>query len=577
MNNPIKSLMPHIQAWYYILAILIIFGILLRVINLNEPVYWVDEVATSIRISGYTNEQVTQQLATGEPLQAADLLHFQQLRTDHSWNNFLSVLTQSPEHPPLYFILARFWVEQFGSSVIATRSLSVIFGLLSLPAMYGLVRELFHSSQNKSAHRKKTSIPQTLTKNLWALNPFQLQFANQTSILNEETYAKLIGWTSMGLLAISPFFIAYAQEARPYSLWILLLLLVNGFLWQALQLNQSWLWWSYTICLILSLYTSLLTIMVVLGHTLSIIWLYPQRRKTYLIATGLALLAFLPWILVVLSHWQTLQENTNWTQVAMPVWALFSVWFYSLAVLFFDFPIAVGRPWLIGLQLIVAMATVSLIVYAIYYFSRKSPQAKWGFLLMGACSTPIILLFIDLIRNGQAAATPRYLMPTHLFVLIVVAYLLSNHLLDFWHRWRIIIAILLSVTLFSSVIGIHHSSKYQKSRNLSNPKITNILNQESAPQLIAESDQIQDLISLSYNLNSDVNIYILPSLVSTNQWLKTIKQPTFIFNPSQSIKMSFKETKNINFKKVYEPKQLISGELRLSLWKITNKKLINPK
>lgn len=511
-------------AWYSILIILVGLGVLFRVINLDQPVYWVDEVATSMRVSGYTNQEVTKQLATGSPLQVSDFLKFQELRTDASWNNFLSVLIQSPEHAPLYFILLRFWCEAWGNSVIATRSLSVVFSLLSIPAMYLFARDLFKSPR--------------------------------------------IGWTAMTILAISPFFIAYAQEARPYSLWVLLLLLFCWFLWQALQYNQLRFWYGYILCLILSLYTSLLTVMIVLGQSLLVFLLYPKQRQPYFVSTAFAFFLFLPWIIVIFTHWQILQSNTEWTQVPMSIWNILWVWFYSLAVLFFDFPIAAGNPILMGLQLFCATATVSLISYSIYSLVAKTSRQTYGFLLMSGFSIPFFLLSIDLMRNGQAAATPRYLMPAQLTVLIAVASCLRDRLL--WSRWRLITALLLSVTVMSGLIGLNHTSKYQKSRNLSNPAITEILNQEQSPRLMAEADQLQDLISLSYQLEPDITVYLLPSSASEEKWLANFpesNQPTFIFNPSPSLKRAFKDTSWRKLQLVYQPTGLISGELKLSLWK----------
>lgn len=584
MNRLKLKITAQMQLWCCVVAILLALGTLFRAIYLDRPVYWVDEVATSMRVSGYTLDEVTHQLATGLPLNVTDLLEFQEVRSDRSWINFLYALTQSPEHAPLYFVLVRFWVEVFDSSVTAMRSLSVVFSLLSLPTIYGLCCDLFQSNQFNPLPERISKGDQRVNLRL-KYQPLRLILewfkqgivrAPTRSLLSIadrcfEERGLLVGWSSMGLLSISPFFIAYAKEARPYSLWILLLLLLNWFLWRSLQFNRRWLWFGYTLCAIASLYTSFLTLLVILGQSVSVILFYPKRRHTYLIATGIALLAFLPWCCVAITYWQTLQDNTNWMQVAMPLWALLAVWFYSLAVLFFDVPVAAGMPVLMSFQVIVAIAAVGLIGYATYFLVRQTPRSVGLFLLMGAISTPLILLLIDLIGNGQAAATSRYLMPTQLGALMAVAYLLSTRLFSPWRRWRIIVVTLLSVSLISCAIGIEHTSDYQKSRNLSNPAITDILNQADSPTLIAAADQIQDLISLSYQLDSDIKIYILPNLELTEDWLKNtirLDQPIFWFNPSQSIRVAVKNSEVGVMRQVYQPIKLISSELGLTLWRI---------
>jgi hypothetical protein len=56
------------------------------------------------------------------------------------------------------------------------------------------------------------------------------------------------------LFAISPFQIYYAQELRPYSLYVALSLAAFIFLVQALEENRLWQWVALTACLVLSMY-----------------------------------------------------------------------------------------------------------------------------------------------------------------------------------------------------------------------------------------------------------------------------------------------------------------------------------
>ncbi|MEL6470733.1 MAG: glycosyltransferase family 39 protein, partial [Cyanobacteria bacterium J06623_4] len=217
------------RLWVWLMAMCVGIGIVFRVANVAEPVYWVDEISTSMRVSGYTRAEVRAQVATGEPISPAGLLEFVEIRRDRPVTDLVRVLSLSPEHTPLYFVLARGWAELFGSSVAAMRSLSVVFGLLGLPAMYGLARSLFGAQ------------------------------------------VKLAGWLAMGLLAMSPFFVAYGQEARPYSLWVLLLLLMGQGLWRSLQADRWQAWVSYGGLLSLALYTSLLTGLVVVGQAVAVL------------------------------------------------------------------------------------------------------------------------------------------------------------------------------------------------------------------------------------------------------------------------------------------------------------------
>ena len=544
----------HRHLWSYIVALLIGLGILFRVANLAQPVYWVDEVATSMRVSGYTQAEVVAQVATGEPLTVTDLQKFQTIRPDRPASDLLRVLSQSPEHAPLYFILARVWAEIFGNSIAAMRSLSVVFSVLALPAIYGLAYSLFHCG----VQTKKQRIETLTNRRGWSF------FASD-----------LIGRNAIALLAISPFFIAYAQEARPYSLWVLLLLLMNMFLWRSLQLNRWQDWLAYTISLTLCLYTSLLTVLIVFGQSLAIIGLqsrvYKKRKKPYLATTITALLALSPWIWIVVTRWQTLQDNTIWMQVPSSIWAILGTWFYSLAVLFFDVPVASESPPLFVLQVIAATATLSFMAYAAYLFIRRASRSVVIFVLSTSLAVPLLLLLLDLLRDGQASATPRYLMPTHLGALIALAFFLGHCLTRASRRWNSIISMFLCVGLLSCVIGITQDSPYQKSRNLSNASITAILNAAQNPQLITTTYYTQDTISLSYQLDPDICLYILPNESKPKEWLPDIlsnDRPTFFFSPTEEMKVGIKANQLGHLKSVFQPAPLISGGYGLTLWQI---------
>ncbi|MGD1897496.1 MAG: hypothetical protein ACFB16_11170 [Phormidesmis sp.] len=540
-----------VRLWSWIVGVLIGLGIVFRVTNLAQPVYWVDEVATTMRVSGYTHAEVRAQVATAQPLSTAELQNFQTIRSDKPLSDLSRVLSQSPEHAPLYFILARFWAALFGTSPTAMRSLPVLFSLLGLPAIYQFCKSLFFKDKTvQSSH-----LPE--------VKPAQR--------------SRLIGKSAMGLLAISPFFVAYAQEARPYSLWILLLLITNHYLWQSLHTHKWQHWLAYTFTLILTLYTSLLTVLIVIGQTLAVIT-FTRRIKsssllTYLATTAAALIALLPWCYIVLTHWQTLQTNTAWMTMPASIWATFGTWFYSLAVLLFDVPVA-QMPLIFGLQVIIATTTLALIGYATYVLVRQTSQPVWLFTLASSLAIPFSLLAIDLLRNGQAAATPRYLMPTHLGILIMLAYWLRGGLFSNSIKRRAALSFLLVMGLVSCLIT--QPSPYLKSRNLSNADLTALLNAESAPQLITTPHYIQDLISLSYQLEPDITFYVLPEENASPQTVLTEKinpqRPTFLFAPSAAMQKIVKDQQLGQLQSVYQPPPLISGGFALTLWEIRNEK-----
>lgn len=80
-------------------------------------------------------------------------------------------------HPPLYYLLLHGWIELFGTGDVAVRSLSGLFGVLTLPVAW--------------SYGRRRGGP-------------------------------VVGWFLVAVVALSPFAVRYATETRMYSLVILL-------------------------------------------------------------------------------------------------------------------------------------------------------------------------------------------------------------------------------------------------------------------------------------------------------------------------------------------------------------------
>jgi mannosyltransferase len=85
-------------------------------------------------------------------------------------------------HPPLYFLLLRCWAAMWGESELALRSLAAICGVLTVAGVYALVRELLELPGTTGAAevaegRKRAAA--LLAAALVALSPFQIHMARQ--------------------------------------------------------------------------------------------------------------------------------------------------------------------------------------------------------------------------------------------------------------------------------------------------------------------------------------------------------------------------------------------------------------
>jgi len=85
-----------------------------------------------------------------------------------------------------------------------------------------------------------------------------------------------VGWMAVTIVAVGPFHVLYGQEARPYMMFAVLVLLSNAILLRAIALQKSparfkstfklskAVWSIYAIALSLGLYSSLLFFLVAL-------------------------------------------------------------------------------------------------------------------------------------------------------------------------------------------------------------------------------------------------------------------------------------------------------------------------
>ena len=512
-----------------IVGTLIGLGIGFRASHLSEPVFWVDEVATATRVSGYSRGEMMAELADGGARSPKLLQRYQQLPPERTWGDTLHALRQSPEHAPLYFLGARLWMQIFGNSIVALRSFSVVLGLLLLPALYGLCRRLFPHPQ-------------------------------------------IALWT-VGLAAISPYLIAYSKEARPYSLWALVLVGGSHMLAWAWQRHTWSAWLGYAATVALMLYTSLLSAPVLVGHSLYA-WIRSRGDSTshirpFLLALGLGSLAFVPWIWVMVQNWGLLEANTAWARSPLSISIKLAIWLYSFAILVFDVPIA-SFPSLLGaLQGIIAASVLAVMGWAIWAFLRRTLFVQWGLLLALALPTPLVLILLDGLCGGQVSANSRYLFPTQIALIVMLGWFLAQRLATHPRSTGWLIIGLLLLCLLSGGLGLGRSHNYQKARNIENPAIAQVLNTASNPLLLIPTSQAFDALSLSYALDDTVTLYILPSgkLPSAIPEALTHKS-VFLLNPTASERDRLTKSLPIQLQEAYEPKLLIEDDAYLSLWQV---------
>lgn len=466
-----------------VIVILLVIGIFFRFANLGHKVYWIDESYTSLRISGYTESEFIQQVADGQIRDIKYLQKYQRINSDKSVVDTVKGLAlEEPQLAPLYFVATRFWVQLFGDSVAVTRSMSAVFSLLALPCMYWLCLELFESS--------------------------------------------LTAWLAVALLAVSPFQIVYAQEARPYSLFVLMILLSGAALLRGMRLKTNSSWAIYAATVALGFYAHLLFALVVLGHGIYVAISENLRfNKTligYLLAASAGFIALSPWTVVFLINSQNASQKTEWQSVKIPLSKLVANWVLNINRQFFDVGLYSDLPRLYFILTIpVILMSLIIVGYSFYFLLSHTERRVWLFVMTLTCVTLAIFLPADLILGGIRSINTRYMIPCYLGMQIAVAYFFAVKMtspqvtMQLQKLWRLALAALLSIGIISCCIYLPADSWWNKDRSYINIPIARTVNSASRPLLITDLwvysvDTIGNLLGLSYLINSPANFLVLP-------------------------------------------------------------------
>jgi len=217
------------RPWLHGLLLLLwtILGLGLRLLNLTGKPLWTDEFSTIVFSLG--NSFLTVPL--DQVLTTEQLLQPLQPDPQAGVESVVRHLLQESNHPPLYFVLTHFWLQLFPVvngwvSVWAVRSLSVLFGTLAIPAIFGLGWVAFRSH--------------------------------------------LVGHLAAICMAVSPFAIYLSQEARHYtlpllwiiaSLWCLVIAARAAYRRRALPIGVCVVWVLVNLLALATHYLTMLTLL----------------------------------------------------------------------------------------------------------------------------------------------------------------------------------------------------------------------------------------------------------------------------------------------------------------------------
>ena len=234
----------NLSRWGAALLVVLVLSLALRLYGLGEEGLWLDE-GISIR-----------QAKLAPPLIVKDCA--------------------SSVHLPAYFIALHYWIWAFGDSELAARSLSVIFGVLSVLVAFVLGRRLFDDR---------------------------------------------VGLLCSMMLGLSVLHVQYSQEARMYSLLVLLGLLSMYFFLHLLEGRVSrWAAVGYVASSTLLIYTHYYGFFILLAQNIYVLATLPRSREAikrvalrWAPFQAVLLVMFLPWVGISLRQVSVVQSDPSAT------------------------------------------------------------------------------------------------------------------------------------------------------------------------------------------------------------------------------------------------------------------------
>jgi len=371
MNYKQKSIY-YFKKYSVYLILLIASG--LRLYQLGRRDFWYDEAFTGIAIK-------------------------------ESWSGMMKMIMVDV-HPPLYYLSLKFFASFFNFSVYGIRLYSVIFGILSVLAVYLLTRELFN---------KKAALLASL------------------------------------LAAISPFAIQYSMEARMYSMLSFGIIIAAYFFVKGLKTERIKYYVLFGIFLGLSALTHYMGIIIApIFYMIYVIWKILKSSvvsrqlsvksllslskgvlpdKNIFFGFGVAVLVFSPWISSFIRHMikNATSNSLDWIRPAnlgdIPVNIQMFIFGTPLGEMSSGMP---GPNEFYGIADISAWVLVTvfltLVIVYLFKYSKKTKEIV-TIITLSLGFMALVWLFGFF---GKYFFVARYLLPAGYFIFILLGYWLSR-------------------------------------------------------------------------------------------------------------------------------------------------------
>ena len=370
----------HLSLHYLVLAGVIALGAILRFWNLELKPFWLDEVLTALLSLGHRYQDVPLEVV----FSPATLHKLFTLQPNLSCSDIAQAVATESTHPPLFFCLMHQWLN--GVEPIAQ---PLSWKLRALPALFGV-----------------GAIASIYCLNRIAFSPT----------------AALIG---AAFMAVSPFAVYLSQEARHYTLPVLLILLallglmhIQHALYSRKQLPHPIIWLLWGVINSLGCYIHYFFILAFIAQILTLTGLMYWRRRMVpkgswlavtLVVMGVAI-SYLPWLPVILGDFG--RPETSWLpkpQHIAPLYQTLIGWLSMVIAL----PVE-GQP--LWIQVISALLTIGFGIWVTQHSIRgfqqlwRQQETHIATLTLSSFLLCVLLQFLAIIYllGKDITIAPRY-------------------------------------------------------------------------------------------------------------------------------------------------------------------------
>ena len=295
-----------------------------------------------------------------------------------------------------------FWHDEALTVLLAQKPLGELIAITAAdvhPPLYYLVVKLFTvAGQNEWLAR----FPSALSG---AGAVFVL------TLLGRELFDDEVGLAAGFIMAISPLQLFYAQEARMYTLLLLLTIFSAWCLFRALREDRLFWWVLYSGGTTLACYTAYFAFPVLAAMGLYVLLVDRRRGRVFhfLLSMGVVILLYFPWIGILTSQTRAVFD-TYWIETPHPL-----LLFTTLSAFFTGYTLPV---W----GIVVALAATLLIIFVVlnnvrHAFNNDVPVQPllwlllWGFVpLLGTFIISLLLIPMFQLRTVITAAPAFYLL-----------------------------------------------------------------------------------------------------------------------------------------------------------------------